>query len=113
VGTFVNQIDPTQVLQLTLDPSQTLNVFIRASIETGANKYVGKSVGTYTLKTKSESSKGTFVYVVISWGNSQLSEGVHEVSFTAENGTVWTLAFEADGSFLDSSGVVWRRQTQG
>jgi len=26
VGTFVNQSDPTQVLQLALDPSQTSNV---------------------------------------------------------------------------------------
>ena len=67
VGTFINQTDPTQVLQLTLDPSQTSNVLIRMSIETGANKYFGKSVGTYTLKTKSQSSKGTFAYLVISW----------------------------------------------
>src|SRR5215510_8344088 len=85
-GTFVNQSDPTQVLQLTLDPSQTSNVLIRMSIETGANKYVGKSVGTYTLKTNSQSSKGTFAYRVVSWGNSRLPEGVHEVSLTAENG---------------------------
>ena len=113
LGTFVNQSDSTQVLQLTLDPSQTWNPFIRMSIETGANKYVGKSVGTYTLKTKSQSSKGTFAYRVISWGNSQLPEGVHEVSFAAENGNTWTLAFNADGSFVDSSGVAWKRQTQG
>jgi hypothetical protein len=113
VGTFINQSDATQVLQLTLDPSQTSNPLIRMSIETGANKYLGKSVGTYTLKTKTESSKGRFVYLVISWGNSRLPEGVHEVSFTAENGSIWTLAFKADGSFVDSSGVAWKRQTQG
>jgi hypothetical protein len=113
VGTFVNQSDPTQVLQLTLDPSQTSNVLIRMSIETGANRYFGKSVGTYTLKTKSQSSKGTFAYLVISWGNSRHPEGVHEVSFAAENGNIWTLAFKADGSFVDSSGVAWKRQTQG
>ena len=113
VGTFVNQSDPTQVLQLTLDPSQTWNPFIRMSIETGANKYVGKSVGTYTLKTKSQSSKGTFAYLVITWGNSRQPVGVHEVSFAAESGNTWTLAFNADGSFVDSSGVEWKRQTQG
>src|SRR5262245_58831303 len=113
VGTFVNQYDTTQVLQLTLDPSQTSNVLIRTSIEMGANKYVGKSVGTYTLKTKSQSSKGTFSYRVVSWGNSWQTEGVHEVSFAAENGKIWTLAFKADGSFVDSSGVAWKRQTQG
>lgn len=113
VGTFVNQSDATQVLQLTLDPSQTSNVFIRMSIETGTNKYFGKSVGTYTLKTKNQISKGTFVYIVISWGNSRLPEGVHEVSFAAENGNTWTLAFKADGSFVDSSGVAWKRQAQG
>ena len=113
VGTFINQSDPTEVLQLTLDPSKTPNIFIRMSIETGANKYLGKSVGTYTLKTKAQSSKGTFNYIVISWGNARLPEGVHEVSFTAENGNTWTLAFNADGSFVDSSGVAWKRQTQG
>jgi hypothetical protein len=101
------------VLQLTLDPSKTPNPFMRMSIETGANKYVGKSVGTYTLKTESQSSKGTFVFLVITWGNSRLPKGVHEVSFTAENGNVWTLAFNARGSFVDSSGVAWKRQTQG
>jgi hypothetical protein len=36
VGTFINQSDATEVLQLTLDPSQTWNPFIRMSIETGA-----------------------------------------------------------------------------
>src|SRR5215468_10856081 len=70
IGTFINQSDPTQVLELTLDPSQTWNPFVRISIETGANKYVGKSVGTYTLKTKHESSKGKFAYRVISWEKS-------------------------------------------
>jgi hypothetical protein len=73
----------------------------------------GKSVGTYTLRTNSQRSKGTFAYIVISWGNSRLPEGVHEVSFTGENGNIWTLAFKADGSFVDSSGVAWKRQTQG
>ena len=113
VGTYINQSDATQMLQLTLDPSQTSNPFIRMSIKTGANKYVGKSVGTYILKTKSESSKGTFAYLTISWGNSRLPEGVHEVSFTDENGKIWTLAFKADGSFVDASGVQWKRQAQG
>jgi hypothetical protein len=110
---YINQSDATQMLQLTLDPSQTSNPFIRMSIKTGANKYVGKSVGTYILKTNSESSKGTFTYLTISWGNSRLPEGVHEVWFTGENGKSWTLAFKADGSFVDSSGAAWKHQTQG
>ena len=110
VGTFINQSDPAQVLQLTLDPSQTWNPFIRMSIETGANKYVGKSVGTYTLKTKNQGSKGTFAYRVITWGNSRYPVGVHEVSFTAENGNIWALDFRPDGSFVDSGGVAWKRQ---
>jgi hypothetical protein len=109
----INQSDPTQVLELTLDPSQTPNVFIRISIETGANKYFGKSVGTYTLKTKHESSKGKFVYRVISWARSQRDDSLHEVWFTAENGNTWTLAVQVDGSFVDSSGVAWKRQTRG
>ena len=113
LGTFINQSDPTQVLQLTLDPSQTLNPFIRMSIETGANKYVGKSVGTYTLKTKSESSKGTFVYRVISWARSRRDDSLHDVWFTAENGNTWTLAVQVDGSLVDSSGVAWKRQAGG
>ena len=113
VGTFINQSDPTQVLELTLDPSQTRNVFIRISIETGANKYFGKSVGTYTLKTKHESSKGKFVYRVISWARSRRDNSLHEVSFTAENGNTWTLAVQVDGSLVDSSDVAWKRQTRG
>jgi hypothetical protein len=113
VGTFINQSDPTQVLELTLDPSQTANVFIRISIETGANKYFGKSEGTYTLKTKQESSKGKFVYRVISWQRSPRDDSLHKVWFTAENGNTWTLGVQVDGSFVDSSGVVWKRQTRG
>src|SRR5215471_20865442 len=112
VGTFINQSDPTQVLELTLDPSQTWNPFVRISIATGANKYFGKSVGTYTLKTKHESSKGKFVYV-ISLARSRRDDRLHEVWFTAENGRTWTLAIQVDGSFVDSSGVVWKRQTRG
>ena len=113
VGSFINQSDPTQVLELTLDPSQTWNPFVRISIATGANKYVGKSVGIYTLKTKDGSSKGKFAYRVISWGNSRQPVGVHEVWFTAENGNTWTLAVQVDGSFVDSGGVAWKRQTRG
>ena len=113
VGTFINQSDPTQVLTLTLDPSQTPNVFIRISIETGANKYFGKSVGIYTLKTKHESSKGKFVYRVISWARARRDDSLHDVWFTGENGDTWTLAVQVDGSLVDSSGVAWKRQTQG
>jgi len=113
VGTFINESDPSQVLVLTLDPSLTPNVLIRISIETGANKYVGKSVGTYTLKTKDESSKGTFVYRVISWERSPRDDSLHKVWFTAENGNTWTLTVQVDGSFVDSSGVVWKRETGG
>jgi len=112
VGIFTNESDPSQVLELTLDPSQTPNVLIRISIETGANKYFGKSVGTYTLKTKHESSKGTFVYRVISWERSPRDDSLHKVWFTAENGNTWTLTVQGDGSFVDSSGVGWKRQTR-
>jgi len=112
VGTFTNQSDPAQVLELALDPSRTTNIFIRISIETGANKYFGKSVGTYTLKTKLESTKGKFVYM-ISWARSQRNDSLNKVWFTAENGNTWTLAFQVDGSFVDSSGVAWKRQTRG
>jgi hypothetical protein len=118
VGTFINQTDPTEVLELRLDPSQTRNVLIRFSIETGANKYFGKSVGTYMLKTKHESSKGTFVYRVISWEGplyrqSQRDDRRRQVWFTAENGDSWTLAVQVDGSLVDSSGVAWKRQIRG
>src|SRR5437867_3114098 len=60
IGTFINQSDPSQLLELTLVAAQTPNVFIRISIKTGANKYFGKSVGTYALKTQQESGRGTF-----------------------------------------------------
>ena len=113
IGTFINQSDPTQVLELTLDPSQTRNPFIRVSIETGANKYVGTSVGTYTLKTKQESSKGKFAYLVITWRRPDEDTRRHDVRFTAENGKSWTLAVQLDGSLVDSSGVTWKRQTRG
>jgi hypothetical protein len=114
VGTFINESDTSQVLELTLDPYQTRNVLIRISIKTGANKYFGKSVGTYTLTTKHESSKGTFVYRVISWEGSRRDDSLHhKVWFTAENGNTWTLAVQGDGSFVDSSGAAWKRQTRG
>jgi hypothetical protein len=113
VGTFINQIDPTQVLELTLDPSQTWNPFVRISIATGANKYVGKSVGIYTLKTKHESSKGKFAYRVISWEKYPRDDRWHQVWFTAENGNTWTLTVQVDGSFVDSDGVAWKRQPRG
>src|SRR5262245_31093904 len=80
IGTFINQSDPSQVLELKLDPSKTSNVLIRMSIEMGTNKYVGKSVGTYTLKTKHENSKGTFAYIVISWERSKRDDRLHKIS---------------------------------
>jgi hypothetical protein len=43
IGKFINTSDPDQVLEIRLDPTQTTNVFIRFSIETGANKYFGKA----------------------------------------------------------------------
>jgi len=101
------------VLELTLDPSQTWNPIVRISIATGANKYVGKSVGIYTLKTKHESSKGKFAYRVISWEKSPRDDRLHQVWFTAENGNTWTLTVQVDGSFVDSGGVAWKRQTRG
>ena len=101
------------MLELTLDPSQTWNPIVRISIATGANKYVGKSVGIYTLKTKHESSKGKSVYRVISWEKSPRDDRLHQVWFTAENGNTWTLTVQVDGSFVDSGGVAWKRQTRG
>jgi hypothetical protein len=104
VGTFVNQSDPRQTIQLTLDPSQTPNVFIRASIETGLNNYFGKSVGTYALTTIQNQSAGTFV-----WAKSPRDGSLHEVWFTARDGKRWNMAVTSDGSLVDSSGVAWRR----
>src|SRR5215813_4441585 len=105
VGTFINQSDPTQVLELTLDPSQTPNVFIRISIETGANKYFGKSVGKYTLKTENGVGSGIFV-----WTKSLRDGSLEEVWFTGDDGKKWTIFVQPDGSLRDSSGVVWKRQ---
>jgi hypothetical protein len=104
VGTFINQSDSSQTIQLTLDPSQTTNVFIRVSIETGANKYFGKSVGTYALTTSQGKSAGTFV-----WAKSPRDGSLHEVWFTAQDGKRWDMAVTSDGSLMDSTGVAWRR----
>ena len=104
VGTFVNQSDSSQMIQLTLDPSQTTNVFIRVSIETGVNKYFGKSVGTYALTTSQGKSAGTFV-----WAKSPRDGSLHEVWFTAQDGKRWDMAVTSDGSLMDSTGVAWRR----
>ena len=104
VGTFINQNDPSQMIQLTLDPSQTTNVFIRVSIETGANKYFGKSVGTYALTTRQGKSDGTFV-----WAKSPRDGSLHEVWFTSKEGKRWDMAVTPDGSLVDSSGMAWRR----
>src|SRR5439155_9443831 len=105
IGTFINQSDPSQALELTLDPAQTPNVFIRISIKTGANKYFGKSVGTYTLKTQQDSSRGTFV-----WAKSLRDGSLYEVWFTADTGKTWTLTVQPDGGLVDSSGRTWRHQ---
>ena len=103
VGTFVNQRDTTQSLELKLDPSQTSNVFIRASIETGVNRYFGKTVGTYVLTTGQGRRTGKFLLA------KSLRDGsLHEVWFTAEDGTTWTLNVEEDGSLQDPVGVVWK-----
>jgi hypothetical protein len=104
VGAFVNQSDPSQVLQLTLDPSQTTNVFIRVSIETGANKYFGKSVGTYVLRTSQGTSSGTFV-----WAKSIRDGSLQEVFFTAADGKRWEINVERDGSLRDAGGIAWKR----
>jgi hypothetical protein len=104
VGTFINQSDSSQMIQLTLDPSQTTNVFIRVSIETGANKYFGKSVGTYALTTSHGKSGGTFV-----WAKSPRDGSLHEVWFTTQDGKRWEMSVMSDGSLMDSAGVLWSR----
>ncbi len=104
IGTFINQSDPAQVLEIKLDPSQTTNIFIRISIETGANKYFGKSVGTYTLKTQQASSTGKFV-----WAKSTRDGSLNAVWFTADSGRTWTLSVRPDGSLVDSLGATWKR----
>jgi hypothetical protein len=105
LGTFINRSDRSQVLQLTLDPSQTSNVLLRVSIETGANKYFGKSVGTYILKTDRATATGKFL-----WAKSPRDGSLHEVWFTADDGRTWELNVLTDGSLSDSAGVVWQRQ---
>jgi hypothetical protein len=102
VGTFINQRDARQSLELKLDPSKTPNVFIRASIETGANRYFGKTVGTYVWTTGKGRQTGTFI-----WAKS-LGDGLHVVWFTADDGRTWTLNVQEDGSLQDSAGVLWK-----
>jgi hypothetical protein len=104
VGTFVNQGDPTQMLQLTLDPSKTPNPVIRMSMETGMNRYFGKSVGTYTLKTQRERKAGTFVLAMFPKDGT-----VEQVWCTRDSGEKWTLTLQPDGSLQDPSGEIWKR----
>lgn len=103
VGTFINQRDTTQSLELKPDASQTPNVFIRASIETGANRYFGKTVGTYVISTGQGRRTGKFL-----WAKSLRDGSLHEVWFTADDGRTWTLNVEEDGSLQDPAGVVWK-----
>jgi hypothetical protein len=103
VGTFINQRDTTQSLELKLDPSQTSNVFVRASIETGANRYFGKTVGTYVLTTNQGRRTGKFL-----WAKTLRDGSIHEVWFTADDGSTWALNVEGDGSMHDPTGVVWQ-----
>ena len=103
VGKFIDQGDTAQSLELKLDASQTSNVFIRVSIETGANRYFGKTVGTYVLTTGQGRRTGKFL-----WAKSLLGGSLHEVWFTADDGTTWTLNMEEDGSLQDPAGVVWK-----
>jgi hypothetical protein len=103
VGTFINQHDTTQSLELNLDASQTSNVFIRASIKTGVNRYFGKTVGTYVLTTDRGRRFGKFL-----WAKTNGYGSIHEVWFTAEDGSTWTLNVEQDGSLQDPNGVVWK-----
>jgi hypothetical protein len=103
VGTFINQRDTTQSLELKQDASQTSNVFIRASIESGANKYFGKTVGTYVLTTGQSRRTGKFL-----WAKSPGDRSVHEVWFNADDGTAWTLSVEGDGTLKGPGGIVWK-----
>jgi hypothetical protein len=109
VGTFVNQSDPAQVLELTLDPSQTPNPLVRMSMETGMNKYFGKSVGSYTLKTQRERNAGTFVWLTMSF---RPPDGyVQQVWCTRDTGEKWALTLQPDGSLLDPRGGIWKHLT--
>ena len=103
VGTFINQRDTTQSLELKQDASQTPNVFIRASIKTGVNRYFGKTVGTYVLTTNQGRRTGKFV-----WTKSLRDGSLHEVWFTEDDGRTWTLNVEGNGSLQDPVGVVWK-----
>jgi hypothetical protein len=104
VGTFINRTDSSQVLQLTLDPSQTPNILLRVSIETGANRYFGKSVGSFVLKTDRAAVSGKFL-----WAKSPRDGSLHEVWFTADDGRTWEMNVLPDASLSDSAGVVWQR----
>ena len=104
VGTFINRTDSSQVLQLTLDPSQTPNMLLRVSIETGANRYFGKSVGRFVLRTDRAAVSGKFL-----WAKSLRDGTLHGVWFTADDGRTWEMNVLPDASLLDSAGVVWQR----
>jgi hypothetical protein len=79
----------------------------------GGQQVRWKKRGYLHAQTKHESSKGKFAYRVISWEKSPRDDRLHQVWFTAENGNTWTLTVQVDGSFVDSSGVAWKRQTRG
>jgi hypothetical protein len=99
----MNRNDSGQVLQLTLDPSQTPNMLLRISIETGENRYFGKSVGRFVLKSGRAAVSGKFIWAKSPRGN------LHEVWFTAGDGRTWEMNVLPDGSLSDSAGVVWHR----
>jgi len=103
-GTFINRTDSSQVLQLTLDPSQTPNILLRVSIETGANRYFGKSVGRFVLKTdRAAAVSGKFLLA-----KSPRDGSLHEVWFTSDDGRTWEMNVLPDASLSDSPGVVWQ-----
>jgi hypothetical protein len=104
LGTFVNESDRSQVLEITLDPSQTPNVLLRISMESRANHYFGKSLGKYVLKTDRGTATGTFV-----WAKSPCDGCLHEVWFTADAGKRWTMTVQPDSSLSDGNGVIWKR----
>ena len=103
-GTFINERDPNQILKLTPDVSQTTNVLIRVGIETGASKFFGKTVGRYSLQTTSGIRTGKFVSF------KPIHLNVQNITLNPDQGPGWTLTGEADGSFRDSSDVIWRLQ---
>jgi hypothetical protein len=106
---FPNQVfvseDATQKVELKVNSRPNSVIPATASVLSGGRLF-GKQVGLYTLETNGVISAGEFVWLKGPFCCRQ--DDSQTLVFRPNSGKEWSVTFQQDGTFQDSSGITWR-----